>query len=343
MRKLLNTLYVMSPDRYLSLDGENIVVSEEHMEIGRVPLHNLEAIVTSGYPGVSPALMGKCADRNISLCFITPSGRFLARVTGEVKGNVLLRREQYRYADNEKKSLEIAKCMITGKLFNSRWVVERACRDYPMRIDVEKLKKVSAELRDALQKVQECDSIDSLRGIEGEAASRYFSVFDDLILQQKEVFRFTGRSKRPPMDQVNAMMSFAYTLVTSMCASALELVGLDPYVGYMHTERPGRKALALDLTEEFRSVFADRFVLTMINKKLISAGGFTKREDGAVIMDDDTRKTFISAWQERKKETIMHPFLKEKVEWGVVPYVQALLLARCIRGDLDLYPPFLWK
>lgn len=343
MRKLLNTLYVMSSDRYLSLDGENIVVSEERAEIGRVPLHNLEAIVTSGYPGVSPALMGKCVDRNISLSFIAPSGRFLARVTGEVHGNVLLRREQYRYADDGEKSLAIARCMITGKLFNSRWVVERACRDYPLRLDLEKLKKVSAELQDALQKVQKCDSIDSLRGIEGEAASRYFSVFDDLILQQKEVFRFTGRSKRPPMDEINAMMSFAYTLVTSMCASALELVGLDPYVGYMHTERPGRKSLALDLTEEFRSVLADRIVLTMINKKLISADGFNKREDGAVIMDDDTRKTFISAWQERKKETIMHPYLKEKVEWGVVPYVQALLLARYIRGDLDLYPPFLWK
>lgn len=343
MRKLLNTLYVMSPDRYLSLDGENIVVSVEREEIGRVPLHNLEAVVTSGYPGVSPALMGKCADQNISLCFMTPSGRFLARVTGPVHGNVLLRREQYRHADDQGKCLDIAKSMIVGKLYNARWVVERACRDYPMRLDVDRLKRVSVEIQESLKKTQNCESTDSLRGLEGEAASRYFSVFDELILQQKEEFYFTTRSKRPPMDAVNAMLSFAYTLLTAMCASALETVGLDPYVGFMHTERPGRKSLALDLTEEFRSVIADRFVLTMINKKVVAPGGFTKREDGAVMMDDNTRKAFVSAWQERKKETIVHPFLKEKVEWGVVPYVQALLLARYIRGDLDLYPPFMWK
>lgn len=343
MRKLLNTLYIMSPDRYLSLDGENIVVSVEKKEVGRVPLHNLEEVITCGYSGVSPALMAKCAERNLTMCFVAPNGRFLARVTGEMHGNVLLRRDQYRFADDTEKALKIAKCMITGKLFNSRWVIERTCRDYPMRLDVGKLKNISAELQEALHKVKECESFDSLRGIEGESASRYFSVMDDLILQQKDEFKFKGRSRRPPMDNVNAMLSFAYTLLTSMCTTALELVGLDPYVGYMHTDRPGRKSLALDLAEEFRSVFADRFVLTLINRRIINSNGFEIREDGAVLMNADTRKAFVSAWQERKKDTIIHPFLKEKVEWGIVPYVQALLLSRYIRGDLDLYPPFMWK
>lgn len=343
MKKLLNTLYVTSTNRYLSLDGENVVILEDQEEIGRVPLHNLEGIVTFGYIGASPALMGACAKRNIDLSFMSGHGRFLARVSGEVRGNVTLRKEQYRISEQKKESIKIARNFITGKVYNAKWVLERAARDYPLRLDVDRIKEKSAFMSGNLPKIRECEDAERLLGIEGESASLYFSVFDELILQQKDKFSFGGRNKRPPLDNVNAMLSFAYTLLTGMCASALESVGLDPYVGFYHTDRPGRVSLALDLMEELRSVMADRFVLTLINKKIIGASGFSKKESGAVIMDDDTRRQFLSHWQDKKKETITHPFLAEKMEWGLVPYVQAMLLARYIRGDLDEYPPFLWK
>ncbi len=343
MRKLLNTLYVMSSDRYLALDGENIVVYADKVELGRVPLHNLEAVVSCGYTGVSPALMGACAERNVSLCFMSGSGRFLARVTGPQHGNVHLRKAQYRYSYDDKQSLDIARNIIIGKLYNSRWVLERATRDYPLRLDVQSLKNASLYIQNALSAAHACDNLDSLRGIEGEAASRYFSVFDSLILQQKDDFFFNNRHKRPPLDRVNAALSFAYSLTTSMCASALEAVGLDPYVGFMHTDRAGRKSLALDMVEELRSVLADRFVLSLINRRMLNKTDFNIFEDGAVLMTEDGRKAFLSAWQLKKQETITHPFLNEKVEWGMIPYVQALLLARFIRGDIDQYPPFLWK
>lgn len=343
MKRLLNTLYVTSPERYLSLDGENVVVLEGSQEIGRVPLHNLEGIVTFGYTGASPALMGACAKSNIALTFMTGNGKFLARVSGEVKGNVVLRKQQYAISDNKAQSLPIAKDFILGKIYNSRWVIERATRDYPMRLDIEKFKNKSKFLKNSLDKTRSCIRFDELLGIEGEAASVYFSVFDDMILQQKDDFEFNGRNRRPPLDKVNAMLSFAYSLLTGTCASALETVGLDPYVGFYHTDRPGRMSLALDLVEEFRSIMADRFVLTLINKKLIDPAGFKKKENGAVIMDDEARKIFLTYWQNKKKETITHPFLGEKIEWGLAPHAQALLLARYIRGDLDEYPPFFWK
>lgn len=343
MKRLLNTLYVTSNNRYLSLDGENIVVLEEQKEIGRVPLHNLESIVTFGYTGASPALMGACAKKNIDLCFMSGNGRFLARVSGEVRGNVLLRKQQYKISGDKEQSLCIARDFITGKIYNSRWVLERASRDYSLRLDSILLKKKSSMLADSLHAVRKCKSASELLGIEGEAASLYFSVFDDLILQQKEDFYFKGRNKRPPLDRVNAMLSFTYSLLAGMCGSALESVGLDPYVGFMHTDRPGRMSLALDLMEEFRSVMADRFVLTLINKRIVKKEGFIQKENGAVVLDDETRKTFLSAWQAKKQEMIKHPFLEEKIEWGMAPYVQALLLARYIRGDLDEYPPFFWK
>ena len=343
MKKLLNTLYITSPDRYLSLDGENVVVNENEQVVGRVPLHNLDGIVTFGYTGVSPALMGKCAKNGIDICFMSSNGKFLCRTQGEVSGNVLLRRQQYRLADDKTASLEIARNIIAGKIFNSRWVLERTVRDHSMRIDCEKFKEKSAFLYESLKNVMNVQDIDSLRGIEGEAASIYFSVFDDMILQQKEDFSFKGRNKRPPLDNVNAMLSFAYSLTTGMCTSALEAVGLDPFVGFMHTDRPGRRSLALDLIEEFRALMCDRFVLMLINKRMISSSDFEKRENGAVIMSDDARKVFLSAWQKRKNTVVTHPFLEEKVEWGMLPYVQALLLARYIRGDLDSYPVFMWK
>lgn len=343
MRKLLNTLYITSKDRYLSLDGENVVILEGQQEIGRVPLHNLEGIVTFGYTGASPALMGACAQRNIGLSFMSGSGRFLARVTGEVKGNVTLRKQQYRMSEDKQMSMEIARNCITGKVYNSRWILERAARDYPLRLDAEKLKEKSAFMAERLKEIRTCENAERLLGLEGEAASVYFSVFDDLILQQKEEFYFHGRNRRPPLDNVNAMLSFTYSLLAGMCASALETVGLDPYVGFYHTDRPGRASLALDMMEELRSVVADRFVLTLINKKMIDGSDFIKKENGAVIMGEETRKQFLTHWQNKKKELITHPFLGEKIEWGLVPYAQALLLSRYIRGDLDTYPPFLWK
>ncbi|MDO5408096.1 MAG: type I-C CRISPR-associated endonuclease Cas1c [Eubacteriales bacterium] len=343
MKRLLNTLYVTSPDRYLSLDGENVVVYENQDEIGRIPLHNLEAIVTFGYTGASPALMGACAKRDIGLTFLTQNGRFLARVSGEMRGNIVLRKEQYRVAMDCGASIKIARNCILGKVYNAKWVLGRAARDYPMRLDAEKIKRKCGFLSESLKKIKICESSEELRGLEGEAASIYFSVFDDLILQQKDQFAFHGRSKRPPTDCVNAMLSFAYTLLTGMCAGALETVGLDPYAGFFHTDRPGRMSLALDMIEELRSVMADRFVLTLINKRIIDAKGFSQKENGAVIMDDDTRKLFLTQWQMKKQEMITHPFLQEKIEWGMVPYVQAMLLARFLRGDLDAYPPFLWK
>lgn len=343
MRKLLNTLYVTSENSYLGLDGENVVVYDDKKEIGRVPLHNLEGIVSFGYRGTSPALMGACADKNISLCYLTPQGKFLARVTGKVKGNVILREQQFSSTKDEKISLEIAKTCILGKVYNARWVLERANRDHPMQIDVEAVKHASLQLKSFLEYIEAAKSMDQLRGYEGEAASIYFGVFDKLILQQKKDFVFQGRNKRPPLDNVNAMLSFVYTLLTNQITSALETVGLDPYVGYMHTDRPGRASLSLDLIEELRAVMADRFVLSLINKKIVSGKNFTRKENGAVLMDADLRKKLLSEWQNKKKEIITHPYLKEKIEWGMIPYVQAMLLARFLRGDLDGYPVFLWK
>jgi len=338
MRKLLNTLYVTSENSYLGLDGENVVVYDDKKEIGRVPLHNLEGIVSFGYRGTSSALMGACADKNISLCYLTPQGKFLARITGKIKGNVILREQQFLSCKFENR-----KNCILGKVYNARWVLERAVRDHSMQIDAEAVKTASLQLKSFLDYIQNAKSIDQLRGYEGEAASIYFGVFDELILQQKKDFIFQGRNKRPPLDNVNAMLSFVYTLLTNQITSALETVGLDPYVGYMHTDRPGRASLSLDLIEELRAVMADRFVLSLINKKIVNGKDFTRKENGAVLMDTESRKKLLSEWQNKKKEMITHPYLKEKMEWGMVPYVQAMLLARFLRGDLDGYPVFLWK
>lgn len=271
------------------------------------------------------------------------SGKFLARAEGAISGNVYLRREQFRIADDEARSLSVAKNFIIGKLFNSRYVIERAVRDHSLQVDVDKLKNRSDLLSQAIVKCQNVSDIDTLRGIEGESAQLYFSVFDEFILQQKDEFRFVTRSKRPPLDNVNALLSFSYSVATGMCTSALETVGLDPYVGFMHTDRPGRRSLALDLVEEFRAIMCDRFVISLINKRIINYGDFEKREDGAVLLSGEGRKVFLTHWQNRKQDIVMHPFLKEKVEWGLLPYIQALLLSRYIRGDLDEYPMLLWR
>ncbi|MGN1468085.1 MAG: type I-C CRISPR-associated endonuclease Cas1c [Ruminococcus sp.] len=343
MKKLLNTLYITSPEKYLSLDGENIVMLENKTECGRIPLHNIESIVTMGYSGISPSLLGKCAEKNIFVSFLSRSGRYLASTVGPYNGNVILRKTQYRISDNEDLCTGISKNIITGKLYNSRWIIERATRDYANSLDVTRLKNVSKQIKQAIDNIPHCKNIEQLRGVEGEAAARYFSVFDNLILQQKADFTFSERSKRPPTDNVNAMLSFAYTMLNSMVTSALYCVGLDPFVGFMHKDRPGRTSLALDLMEELRSVFADRFVITLINKRIMSKNDFFSKENNAVYFTDEGKKKFLQSWQSRKQTVIIHPFLKEKVEWGVVPYVQALLLARYLHGDIDGYPPFMWK
>mgnify|MGYP002644156389 FL=1 len=343
MKKLLNTLYVTSENSYLALDGENIVILAENSEKRRFPLHMLENIMCFSYKGASPALMGACAERKIGLSFFSPNGKFLAGVHGKEYGNVLLRKQQYRISDDKEQGVQYAKNMMIGKVYNSRWTLERTARDHKERVDYESIRKISAELQEGLLKIRTVDNIDQLRGIEGELASRYFSVFDELILNQKDDFIFQTRNRRPPMDRVNALLSFAYAVVERECANALRSVGLDPFVGFMHTDRPGRESMALDIMEEFRSILCDRFVLTLINTKTVRKDSFMKGDDGAVLLNDKGRKIFFNNWQNRKRELITHPFLKEKMEWGLVPYIQALLLARTIRGDIEEYPPFLWK
>lgn len=343
MRKLLNTLYVMTESCYLTLDGENILIMNGEKTLGRFPLHTLENIICFTYKGATPALIGACAERKIGMSFFSPRGTFLARVVGKEYGNVLLRKEQYRISDDNTRSVAYAKNMIVGKVFNSRWSIERTVRDHAYRVDAEKLKQVSGILYETLPRIDSATGLDDLRGIEGKAAEQYFSVFDEMVLNQKEDFAFTKRNRRPPLDNINAVLSFAYTILAGDCANALSSVGLDPYVGFMHGDRPGRTSLALDIMEELRPVLADRFILTLINTKAIQAVHFERQKDNAVLLNDEGRKVFFNAWQNHKKETITHPYLKEKIEWGLVPYVQALLLARTIRGDIDEYPPFLWK
>ncbi|MCO7126966.1 type I-C CRISPR-associated endonuclease Cas1c [Sporolactobacillus shoreicorticis] len=343
MKRLLNTLYITQPDVYLSLDGGNIVLQKEREKLGRVPLHNLEAVIAFGYIGASPALMGYCAKNNIALTFFTMNGHFLARVIGESRGNVVLRKKQYRVSDNLTESSLIARNFILGKVYNHKWVLERITRDYPLRINVNAFKNASQELTAVLGQIRKCNDLERLRGLEGQAATTYFAMFDQMILQQKDHFIFKGRSRRPPLDNVNAMLSFAYTLLANDVTAALEGIGLDAYVGFMHRDRPGRASLALDVMEELRGVYADRFVISLINKRVLHNEDFMKKENGAVIMNEDARKLFLKTWQTKKQEKLTHPFLDEKISWGLVPHVQALLLARHLRNDLDEYPPFLWK
>ncbi len=343
MRHLLNTLFVTTEDAYLSLDGENVVVNRKDTEIGRFPLHNLSGILSFSYAGASPALMGACAKRDIILSFCNPQGRFLARTVGSSNGNVLLRRTQYRFADDPVKSIRIARNMIFGKIYNARWSIERTRRDHRMRIEDSAFQTVSQTLQTLLSQVLQQETEDGLRGLEGVGASLYFGLFDQMILRNKSSFFFRGRNRRPPLDNVNALLSFAYSLLCNDCAAGLESVGLDAYVGFMHSDRPGRRSLALDLMEELRPCYADRFVLTMINNQIINADDFVKSESEAVQLTDLGRRKFLKSWQERKQETIKHPYLEEKMPWGLVPYVQALLLSRYLREDVDEYPPFLWK
>jgi len=343
MRKLLNTLFITTPDIYLSLQGETVVVTHEETQLGRFPLHNFEAICTFGYAGASPKLMHACADKNINLTFLSRSGKFLARVIGESKGNVILRKTQYRLSDSEIESAKIARNFIFAKISNQKWILERMARDYPLRVDVPNFKQVSSDLTVTMKEILVTEDLERLRGLEGQAATAYFKLFDQMILQQKDTFYFKNRNRRPPTDKVNALLSLAYTLLASDVTAALETVGLDAYVGFLHRDRPGRASLALDVMEELRGVMADRFVLKMINKKIMQTSDFVQKENGAVLLTEDGRRKFIKSWQERKQESLTHPYLNEKINWGLVPHAQAMLLARHIRGDLEEYPPFLWK
>ncbi|GAC40768.1 uncharacterized protein PPOP_0095 [Paenibacillus popilliae ATCC 14706] len=327
----------------MALDGDNIVLLKGEEKLGRFPLHNLEAIVAFGYTGASPALMGYCAERHIAITFMTMTGRFLARVIGQSKGNVVLRKTQYFVSADEGLSAKMARNFIVAKIFNHKWMLERMTRDYPLRIDVAQFKETSSQLSSIMLEVRTCEELERLRGLEGQAAVSYNKTMGHMILQQTDDFSFHSRSRRPPLDNVNAMLSLAYTLLASDMAAALEAVGLDAYVGFLHRDRPGRASLALDVMEELRGICADRFVLTLINKKIVNKDDFYKKENGAVLMTDEARKRFLAAWQEKKQDKIVHPYLGEKMSWGLVPHAQSLLLARYLRGDLDEYPPFLWK
>lgn len=343
MKKLGNTLYVVTPEAYLSLDGENVVIKKEDDISTRLPLHNIENIICFTWLGASPALMGACAERNIGLCFLSPNGRFHAHITGRVKGNVLLRKKQYALSENSQECLPIAASFLMGKIANSRKVIERALRDHALIVDKDALNGASNFLQETLKAIPRCGSNNDLMGFEGSAAKIYFGVFDQLILQQREDFSFKERNRRPPLDNMNSLLSFLYTILTNDVSSSLEAVGLDPYVGFLHQDRPGRPSLALDMMEELRPVFADRLALSLVNRKQITGKGFTQKESGGILMDDDTRKTVLTAWQERKKEEIIHPYLNERIPFGLIPHVQAMLLARHLRGDLDAYPPLFWN
>lgn len=343
MRKLLNTLYVLNETSYLALDGETISIMYDDGTHKNVPLHTIESIVCFSYKGASPALMGKCAKYGISLTFYSPNGKYLASVLDGTTGNVHLRRTQFRFADDTVKSLAAAKNFITGKLFNSRYVILRYARDHGSQVNAERMKKAAENIGGYIKDLQRADSEDTVRGIEGNAAAEYFGVFNEMILNNRQDFEFKLRSRRPPLDNINALLSFAYSLLTNDCVSALRSVGLDPYVGFMHTDRPGRKSLALDLIEELRAVYADRFVLALINNRIIKGSDFEKQETGAVRLKDESRRLFIGQWQKKKREQLTHPYLEQKITWGLVPYVQAMLLARFLRGDIDEYPPFFWK
>jgi CRISPR-associated protein Cas1 len=343
MRQHLNTLFVTTQGAYLSREGETVLVRVEQETKLKIPIHTLGGIVCFGQVMCSPPLMGLCGERNVLISFHSEHGKFLGRVQGPVSGNVLLRRAQYRWADDAAVTAAIARSVVTGKVANCRTVLLRAVRDHPDSTGTSALTTAAGVLARQLAGLQAAQPLDIVRGLEGEAARTYFGVFDHLIVSQKESFYFRERSRRPPLDSMNALLSFLYAMLANDVTSALESVGLDPAVGFLHRDRPGRPGLALDLMEEFRPVLADRVALSLVNLQQVKGNGFTTTETGAVTMDDKTRKEVLVAWQKRKTEEVQHPFLGEKVTVGLLPYVQALLFARHLRGDLDGYPPYVWK
>jgi len=340
MKKLLNTLYVTSEDSYISKDGTNVVVSVSGAEVGRLPVHNIEQVVCFGHSGASPSAMRLCVENGVSISFMSPNGRFIAGVYGETKGNVLLRRAQYRIADDPGGSLRISKNMILGKMANCRHVLRKAKSNHGQKMNTAVVDSSIARLTELISSVENASDADNLRGLEGEAARYYYESFDCMILKDKEDFYFRCRNRRPPRDRMNAMLSFIYSMLANDVKSALEAVGLDPYVGFLHTDRPGRPSLALDLMEEMRPI-ADRIALSLVNLRMVSPKGFIETESGAVVMDDETRKIIIDAWQTRKNDETYHPFIKEKIKIGLIPFVQAMLLSKHIRGEINGYPPYI--
>ena len=344
MKRLLNTVYVTTEGASLRKDGENLVAEVDGTERARVPFHMIASVVAFGAIYLSPALIQACAGSGIAIVLLERSGRFQARIEGPVTGNVLLRRAQYRASDQPD---ELVRGFVIGKLANQRSVLMRARRDHGDDLAPDRRAAVDGavdRLGQILRRIAQAQiGAEALRGAEGEAANNYFAVFDDLIRVPNPEMRFKGRSRRPPLDRVNALLSFLYTLLTHDCRSAAEGVGLDPAVGFLHRDRPGRPSLALDLMEELRPVLADRLALSLLNRRQIRVGDFESRDGGAVLLNDAGRRTVLTAWQERKKEERRHPFLDETAPLGLVPHLQALLLARHLRGDLDAYPPWFWK
>jgi CRISPR-associated protein Cas1 len=346
MRKMLNTLYVTGENAWLRKDGENVVVEQDGTARGRMPLHMLEGVMCFSRPGTSPALLAACAEAGIALSFVTPEGRFLARVEGKRTGNVLLRRAQFRASEDAARAVPIVRAVVAGKTANQRTVLRRALRDHGADMETparDALESAERRLTDVARRLLIAPDTATLRGLEGEAGATYFGVFDFLVRHEAPEFRFTGRSRRPPLDRVNALLSFLYAILGHDCRSALEGHGLDPQVGFLHADRPGRASLALDLMEELRPVFADRLALSLINRRQLSPGDFVVEDSGAIRLTDAARRQVLVAWQERKRDDLRHPFLEESCPLGLVAWLQAQLLARHLRGDLDGYPPFIWK
>jgi CRISPR-associated protein Cas1 len=346
MRRHLNTIYVTSEDSWVRKDGANIVVEVDGTERGRAPIHMISGLICFGRAGASPAVLAACAEAGVAVSLLTPNGKFIARVEGPRSGNVLLRRTQYRLADNPLQATAIVRGIVAAKAANQRTVLRRALRDHGTGMAVaahNALEAAEIRLTDIARRALRGTEVVGLRGIESEAAQVYFSVFDHLILVEDRSFAFTGRSRRPPLDRINALLSFLYAMLGHDCRSALESVGLDPQVGYLHADRPGRASLALDLMEEMRPVLADRLALSLVNRRQLVAKDFFVEEGGAVLLTDGARKELLVAYQERKKDELIHPFLGEKVTLGLVPHIQAQLLARHLRGDIDGYPAFIWK
>jgi len=343
VKRHANTLFVTTQGTYLARKGQTVLVRIENETALRVPIHTVDGIVCFGRVSCSPWLLSLAAEEDVTISFLSTNGRFLARVVGPTSGNVLLRRAQYRLADDEGAAAAVARALLVGKVANTRTVLLRHLRDHPEAAGNGSVRSAAQRLGRIIDELERGLTLGALRGIEGDAANTYFTAFGKLVLANEKHFAFNGRSRRPPLDRTNALLSFLYTLLVHDVRSAVETTGLDPQVGFLHRDRPGRPGLALDLMEELRPVFADRLALSLINRKQVKPKGFRIMENGAVEMTDATRKTVLTAWQERKQQEITHPFLKEKMYAGIVPHVQALLLARHLRGDLDAYPPFVWK
>lgn len=343
MRKLRNTLYLTQDDLYLYREGETIVIEKKKEKVLQLPIHNLEGIVIFSHTAVTPQVLELCSSHNVHVSYISHTGKFLVKIQNPIHGNVILRRDQFRLAEDEEESIRIARNLVTGKIFNSRIVLQRLVRDHGDDVDKDSIAAVIGSLQHTLNYLYNVDSFQELLGKEGDSAKQYFSVFNQLIRNKEETFIFRGRSRRPPLDEVNALLSYFYVLLSHEMGAALETVGLDPQVGFYHQARSGRLSLALDMIEELRPYLVDRFVLSLINNRQVRKSDFEIKENGGVLIKNESRAKLLELWQTRKRDTITHPYFKEKMEVGLIPYAQAQLMARFIRRDIDDYPPFLMR